>query len=97
MFNPASFNSTPSDPTRFNPTHFLVSRSRKTPVQLIPAINGFKVLTEPEWQSDREPAFELRSRQGFFCQGLAVVGFKLEPIAIEALNSPEEQSVSPAQ
>ena len=80
----------------FHPTHFLVSRSRKTPVQLIPSVNGFKVLTEPEWQDNRDPAFELRSRQGFFCQGLAIIGFKLEPIAIEALNFPEEQSVSPA-
>ena len=80
----------------FHPTHFLVSRSRKTPVQLIPSVKGFKVLTEPEWRDSREPAFELRSRQGFFCQGLAVIGFKLEPIAIEAFNFPEEQSVSPA-
>jgi hypothetical protein len=96
MFNSTPFSSTSAHSTQFNPTHFLVSRARKTPVQLVPSSTGFKVLTELEWQDSREPAFELRSRQGFFCQGIAVVGFKLEPIAIEAFNFPEEQSVSPA-
>jgi hypothetical protein len=97
MFNSTRFNPTPSDSSQFNPTHLLVSRAKKTPVQLIPSATGFKALTELEWQNSREPAFELRSRQGWFCQGVAVIGFKLEPIAIEALNFPEEQSVSPAQ
>lgn len=76
----------------FNPTHVLVSRSRQTPVQLIPAENGYKLLTEPEWQQDREPAFEMRPRQGFFCQGISVVGFKLEPIALEAATSSTEEA-----
>lgn len=67
----------------FSPTHLLVSRSRKTPVQLIPSANGFKVLTEPEWQKGSEPAFELRARQGFFCQGVSIVGYKLQPIQVE--------------
>ncbi|MBD3884341.1 hypothetical protein IFO70_21600 [Phormidium tenue FACHB-886] len=80
----------------FTPTHVLVSRSRKTPVQLVPSANGFKVLTEPEWQRGSEPAFEMRPRQGFFCQGVSVVGFKLEPIAVDAL-SLSEQSASSAQ
>lgn len=65
----------------FHPTHVLVSRSRQTPVQLVPSQQGFKVLTEPEWQRGQEPAFELRSKQGFFCQGIPVVGYRLEPIA----------------
>jgi hypothetical protein len=68
----------------FTPTHFLVSRSRKTPVQLVPSASGFKILTEPEWQQGKEPAFEIRTRQGFFCQGVLVVGYNLEPIAVEA-------------
>lgn len=68
----------------FTPTHFLVSRSRKTPVKLMPSANGFKILTEPEWQQGKEPAFEIRSRQGFFCQGVLVVGYNLEPIAVAA-------------
>lgn len=68
----------------FSPTHFLISRSRKTPVQLIPSANGFKVLTEPEWQQGKEPAFEIRARQGFFCQGVPVVGYNLQPIQVDA-------------
>lgn len=68
----------------FSPTHFLISRSRKTPVQLIPSSNGFKVLTESEWQLEREPAFEIRARQGFFCQGVPVVGYSIQPIQVSA-------------
>jgi hypothetical protein len=81
----------------FNPTHFLVSRSKKTPVQLVPSVNGFKVLTESDWQRGSEASFEMRPRQGFFCQGISVVGFKLEPIALDSLSRSEEQSASPAQ
>ncbi|WAL60102.1 hypothetical protein [Thermocoleostomius sinensis] len=85
----------------FTPTHFLVSRSRKTPVQLIPSASGFKILTEPEWQQGKEPAFEIRSRQGFFCQGVSVVGYRLEPIAVAVTpthtteTNPEIQEASP--
>ncbi|WP_416672635.1 hypothetical protein [Egbenema bharatensis] len=68
----------------FTPTHYLVSRSRKTPVQLIPSANGFHVLTEPEWQQGKEAAFEMRARQGFFCQGIPVVGYHLQPIELAA-------------
>lgn len=67
----------------FTPTHVLVSRSKQTPVQLIPSDKGFKLLTEPEWQRGSEPAFEMRPKQGFFCQGLSVVGFSLQPIAAD--------------
>ena len=76
----------------FNPTHVLVSRSRQTPVQLISSESGYKLLTEPEWEQGREPAFEMRPRQGFFCQGISVVGFKLEPIALEAATSQTEEA-----
>ena len=67
----------------FQPTHLLVSRSRQTPVQLIASEQGFKVMTEIEVQQGREPAFELRSKQGFFCQGILVVGYSLQPISLE--------------
>lgn len=66
----------------FHPTHLLVSRSRQTPVQLMPSQQGFKILTEPEWQRGQEPAFELRSKQGFFCQGIPVVGYSLQPVEV---------------
>jgi len=68
----------------FQPTHLLVSRSRQTPVQLIASEQGFKVMTEIEAEQGREPAFELRSKQGFFCQGILVVGYSLQPINLEA-------------
>lgn len=81
----------------FSPTHLLVSRSRKTPVQLIPSANGFKVLTEPEWQKGSEPAFELRARQGFFCQGVPIVGYSLQPIQVEVETGLTSSSTSESQ
>jgi hypothetical protein len=66
----------------FQPTHLLVSRSRQTPVQLLASEQGFKVITEIELQQEREPAFEIRSKQGFFCQGIPVVGYSLQPISL---------------
>lgn len=66
----------------FQPTHMLVSRTRQTPVQLVPAEQGFKILTEIEWQRGSEPAFEMRPKQGFFCQGVPVIGYKLQPIEV---------------
>jgi hypothetical protein len=86
------------DTTMFHPTHYLVSRSRKTPVQLVPSAKGFQVLTEPEWQQGKAAAFEMRVRQGFFCQGVPVVGYHLQPIAIEPAifdqATPDESSKS---
>lgn len=73
----------------FNPTHVLVSRARKTPVQLVPNANGFDILTEMEWQKNRKPAFEMRPKQGIFCQGTSVVGYHLEPIAAKAESQAE--------
>lgn len=66
----------------FHPTHVLVSRSRQTPVQLVASQHGFKVLTESEWQQGKEAAFEIRPKQGFFCQGIPVVGYHLQPIGV---------------
>ncbi len=65
----------------FQPTHLLITRSRQTPVQLIPTAHGMQVLTEAEWHQGRSAAFELRPRQGFFCRGVPVVGYSLQPIA----------------
>lgn len=74
----------------FQPTHLLKARSQKTPVQLIPSQQGFQILTEPEWQQNREPAFEIRPKQGIFCRGVLVVGYNLEPIATEATRTEAE-------
>jgi hypothetical protein len=84
----------------FNPTHFLVTRYRKTPVELIPSTQGFKIMTEIESQRGQEPAFEMRPKQGFFCQGISVVGYSLEPIATPVNGadggSPFEPETTPA-
>ncbi|HIK54592.1 MAG TPA: hypothetical protein IGS37_05455 [Synechococcales cyanobacterium M55_K2018_004] len=67
---------------QFQPTHYLVSRTRKTPVQLVMSEQGCKLLTAQEFEQGKEPAFELRSRQGVFCQGVLVVGYSLEPMGV---------------
>ncbi len=64
----------------FSPTHLLVSRSRQTPVHLLPSQSGFFLFTETEWQQHRQPAFELHSKRGFFCQGIPVIGYSLQPL-----------------
>lgn len=66
----------------FQPTHLLVSRAKKVPVQLVSAGNSLQLLTEPEWQRGSAPAFEFRPKLGFFCHGVQVVGYNLEPIAV---------------
>lgn len=78
----------------FCPTHVLVSRSRQTPVQLVASEKGFKVITELEWQRGSEPAFEMRPKQGFFCQGISVVGYSLQPIAVGESQSAERQEAT---
>ncbi len=64
----------------FRPTHLLVSRSRSTPVQLVQNTKGFFLVTESEWQQQRKPAFEMRPQRGFFCQGIPVLGYSLQPL-----------------
>ncbi len=66
--------------TMFQPTHLLVSRSRQTPVQLVQSPKGFLLVTEPEWQQNRRPAFEIYPQRGFFCGGIPVVGYSLQPL-----------------
>ncbi len=78
----------------FHPTHLLISRSRQTPVQIVPFEKGFKVLTEQEWQRGTEPAFEMRTKQGFFCQGIPVVGYSLQPIMAETETQPSKTALS---
>lgn len=78
----------------FAPTHVLVSRGRKTPVQLMAAPHGFKLVTEQEWESDRTPAFEIRPKRGIYCQGVPVVGYRLEPISTKPLSAPHGLSIT---
>jgi hypothetical protein len=68
----------------FQPTHLLVSRTRQVPVQLIKQQQFLQLLTEPEWQNGTEPAFEFHTKRGFFCKGIAIVGYSLQPIVAEA-------------
>ena len=64
----------------FRPTHLLVSRSQSTPVQLIKSPEGFFLVTETEWQEQRQPVFEIRSQRGFFCKGFPLLGYSLQPL-----------------
>lgn len=76
----------------FSPTHVLVSRSKRTPVQLVASSNGYQLFTEPEWQAGKTPAFELRSKLGLFCQGVQIVGFRLEPMESVAAAAPSQSA-----
>jgi hypothetical protein len=64
----------------FKPTHLLVSRSKQTPVHLLTTVRGFALVTEAEWQQNQPPAFEIRSKLGFFCHGTPVLGYSLQPL-----------------
>lgn len=68
----------------FQPTHYLVSRSRKTAVQLVPSSQGLQLLTAVEFLNQSQPAFELRPHLGMFCKGIPVVGYALQPITEDA-------------
>ncbi|MEM9767445.1 MAG: hypothetical protein AAF892_06155 [Cyanobacteria bacterium P01_D01_bin.71] len=48
----------------FQPTHWLVSPSRKIPVVVEPRGEKTLVFTEPEWGNTDTPAFELHARMG---------------------------------
>lgn len=67
----------------FRPTHLLVSRSSSTPIQLVPNPTGFFLVTESEWLEHRKPAFEMHPHRGFFCQGIPVLGYSLQPLEIQ--------------
>jgi hypothetical protein len=68
----------------FSPTHLLISRTKETPVQIAAARGGYKLYTEVDIQQGREASFELKPKQGIFCQGVPVVGFQLAPMAANA-------------
>ena len=82
----------------FQATHLLVSRTRKTPVMLVPNKQGMSIFTEPEWQQGvTESAFEFRPKQGFFCKRVSITGYSLQPIQVEqtAANVSPNASVTP--
>lgn len=64
----------------FQPTHWLVSRSRKVPVVVKPQGDKSLLFTEAEWGKTDSPAFELHSKMGMYCKGVQVLGYELEPI-----------------
>jgi hypothetical protein len=72
----------------FKPTHLLVSRSKQIPVHLVAGRAGFFLVTESEWHQNRKPAFEMHSQRGFLCQGIPVLGYSLQPLAIKTSQAP---------
>lgn len=82
--------------TMFKPTHLLVSRSRTNPVQLFKSPEGFYLVTETEWQKRSQPSFEIRSKRGFFCQGVPLLGYSLKPLNIQAKNSQTQLPLLPS-
>jgi hypothetical protein len=79
----------------FQPTHLLISRTRQTPVMLVPGKKGMSIFTEQEWQQQvAEPAFEFRPKQGFFCKNVLIIGYNLQPMQLEV--QPSEQAPTQA-
>jgi len=68
----------------FQPTHWLVSRSRKVPVVVQSKGDKTLIFTEPEWEKTGTPAFELHAKMGMYCRGVQVLGYSLEPMAATA-------------
>ena len=68
----------------FQPTHWLVSRSRKVPVVVQSKGDRSLVFTAAEWGQTESPAFELRSKMGMYCKGVQVLGYGLEPMSSTA-------------
>lgn len=64
----------------FQPTHWLVSRSRKVPVVVQSQGDKLLLFTEAEWGKTKAPAFELHSKMGMYCKGVQVLGYELQPI-----------------
>jgi hypothetical protein len=64
----------------FEPTHVLVSRTRRVPVMVTTGGDKSAIYTQAEWEQNRTPAFELHSKLGIFCRGVQVIGHHLEPI-----------------
>jgi len=68
----------------FQPTHWLVSRSRKVPAVVQSKGDKTLIFTEPEWEKTGTPAFELDAKMGMYCRGVQVLGYSLEPMAATA-------------
>lgn len=81
----------------FSPTHVLISRTKETPVQITAARGSYKLYTEADIQQGREASFELKPKQGIFCQGVPVVGFQLAPIAANAKTAAPAKASGAAQ
>ncbi|MBE7383246.1 MAG: hypothetical protein F6J95_017750 [Leptolyngbya sp. SIO1E4] len=77
----------------FQPTHWLVSRSRKIPVIVQSRGDKSLVFTEKEWEQTTSPAFELHSKLGIFCRGVRVLGYELEPVT----STPLAAQVTPVE
>jgi hypothetical protein len=86
--------STPAASQSFQPTHTLVSRSRRLPVQLVSGRDRHWVVTEQDWQKGGEPAFQLHPKLGFFCRGIQVLGYRLEPLESEAQSSSSSEKTA---
>ena len=63
----------------FEPTHWLVSRTRRVPVLVKAQGEKSLIFTEFEWDQTPTPAFELHSKMGMYCRGVQVLGYTLEP------------------
>lgn len=74
----------------FKPTHVLISRSRQVPVQLMQSSQGVFLMTEQESDTEQEPAFMLHPKRGFFCRGVQVLGYSLQPINSEFAFEPTQ-------
>lgn len=77
----------------FQPTHWLVARNAKTPVQLVPTQRGVQLVTQREYEQGVPPAFEMRPHLGIFCRDVPVIGYTLEPMPIAA----QSQAPNPQQ
>ncbi|MEO0826506.1 MAG: hypothetical protein AAFW84_28875 [Cyanobacteria bacterium J06635_15] len=78
----------------FNPTHILISRSRKVPVMLKSGRECLLIFTQQEWEQQRTPAFNVHPKLGIYCQGISVIGYRLEPIQRSPME-PESSSAAP--
>lgn len=65
----------------FQPTHYLVSPTRRIPVLLVSKGDISWAYSEEEWREQKVPAFKIHVKLGFFCYDMKVINYTLEPIA----------------
>ena len=80
----------------FSPTHMLVSAAKQTPVRVVRGPQGFFLVTEQEWKQGRKPLFEIRPKRRFFCNGIQVLGYSLQPLATQAKSTESEPTATVA-